>query len=107
MRSNGDVTLFHFDEASESFKVAYFPNVHISYKQVVSKSGIKQKGFYAADRGIVRIPTVEKIEVAVGDYVHLGRCNSEMPDRANDLKITQVSDNRVGSLPHFKISCGG
>lgn len=99
--------MFHFDEESKAFKAVYFEKAYISYIKAMSKSGIKQKGFYEADRCIVRIPTNKEITASVGDYIHLGRGNSEMPDRTKDLKITQISDNRIGGSPHIRVYCGG
>ena len=107
MRINGDITLFHYDEEREKFERFYFENVYVNFKQALSKSGIKQKGFYSADKAIVRIPTKGTIFASVGDYISMGRDTKDTPDRLSSLKITELSDNRQGTSPHYKIVCGG
>ena len=107
MRSNCDITLFHLRDDKESFDVVYFPKVYAYFKKKTSKSGIKQKGFYLADSIVVRIPYKKELDVALGDYICLGRSKNKSPDRADDFKITEICDNRNSTTPHYRLSCGG
>ncbi|MBO5059979.1 MAG: hypothetical protein J6C82_03605 [Clostridia bacterium] len=107
MTSNCIVTLWHFDGESNGWTRTVFPNAFADFKERISKSGIKQVGFYSADFCKIRIPTKEKIEVSSGDYVRLGKHVEAAPIRENALKVVEVSDNRYGGSPHYRISCGG
>ncbi len=107
MTTNAKVTLWHFDKNTESFRRAVFENVYVSRKEKISKNRIKQRGFYSEDNCKIRIPTQENIEAAVGDYVYIGESSSEIPDRSMALKLVEISDNRRGASPHWRLSCGG
>lgn len=105
MKANGVITLWHFDGETAVRRV--FKNVHINFVRGVTKSGIKEKGFHTNDMATIRIPTSEAISVDCGDYVRIGEHGEAIPDRRLSLKITAISDNRRGSSPHIRISCGG
>lgn len=107
MRTNCAITLFHFNEDTETFDTFYFPKVYAYSKEKISKNGIKQRGFYLSNSAIIRIPCKKEIDVSLGDYVAMGKSNKKVPDRANDLKIIEICDNRRSSAPHIRLSCGG
>ena len=86
---------------------SFFPNAHFHIRDSFAKSGIKEKGFHPSGTATVRIPTNEHIEVLPGDYIQPGEHKSDEPDYGYALKITAVCDNRCGTLPHWKLLCGG
>ena len=104
MKTNCGITLFHYNE---NFDAVYFPKVYAYFKEKISKSGIKQRGFYLSNSCIIRIPGKKEINLELGDYIAIGKSDRKIPDRANDLKITEICDNRQSSSPHIRISCGG
>lgn len=107
MTTNSCVTIWHFDEQKEVWTRQDFPKAHIYAKQKLGKNGIKQKGFYDASGCVVRIPQAVHIEVVPGDYLHIGSYNATAPQKEQDMKVIEVSDNRRGGSPHWRISCGG
>ena len=107
MKTNCGITLFHYNEDTETFEVSYFPKAYAYFKDKISKSGIKQRGFYLSSSCIVRIPVKKEIVVSLGDYVAMGKSYGKVPDRKNDLKITEICDNRHSGSPHIRLSCGG
>ncbi len=107
MRTDSYVTLWHFDEFREVWTREDFPAACATAKQRLAKNGIKQKGFYDASGCIVRIPGSRQINVKPGDYVNIGICKGAYPDKQKALKVIEVSDNRRGGSPHWRLSCGG
>lgn len=68
-----------------------------------AKNGIKQHGYYDASGITARIFTRGEISAGIGDPV---RFDDGDFDRAGDLRITEIYDNRRGVTPHYKIVCG-
>lgn len=107
MKTNCGITLFHYNEDTEAFEETYFPKAYAYFKEKLSKSGIKQRGFYLSNSCIIRIPGKKEIDISLGDYVAMGKSYRKAPDRAEDLKIIEICDNRHSGSPHIRISCGG
>lgn len=107
MTGNTVITLWHFDEDTGNVSRKVFRKVYCDFKAKISKNGIKQKGFYASDSVVIRIPTDRKIDVFPGDYVRMGEFIEDTPDRTRAMKVIEVSDNRRGGAPHWRLSCGG
>lgn len=105
MRTDSFVTLWHLDEDTGEYERSIYP-ARVYFEGRLSKSGIKQDGFYSGARGYVRIPAECKVEVSLGDYIRNGRSLDKFPDRINDLKVSKLADNRFGHNPHIKIFCG-
>lgn len=107
MTTNAKVTLWHFDKNMESFRRTVFDGAYVNKREKISKNRIKQRGFYSENNCKIRIPTQKNIEAVVGDYVYIGESSSDVPDRSKALKIVEISDNRRGGSPHWRLSCGG
>ena len=107
MWTNNSVTVWHFEEDRDKVTRVFFPRVHLYYQREIAKSGIKEKGFHREDSAVVRIPTIENIEVSCGDYLQKGEHTSAMPDFCRAFKVTGICDNRKGTSPHWRLSCGG
>ena len=76
------------------------------FEDKITKSGVKQKGYYSGSRATVRIPKHENATAYLGDYVRLGKSQDLSPDRINDLKVTKITENYRGANPHLKLFCG-
>ena len=107
MRTNCGITLFHFDENEQKFVSSYFPKAYAYFKESISKSGIKQKGFYLSNNCIVRIPLKKEIKVMLGDYVAMGKISRDNPEPGEDLKVVEICNNKNCRSPHIRLSCGG
>lgn len=107
MKAKNSITLWHFEESGSKVTRTFFPNVHLYSQKGITKSGIKEKGFHQRDTAIVRIPTMEDIKVACGDYIAIGEHTTDTPDYSCVAKVTGICDNRRGMSPHWKLSCGG
>lgn len=107
MKADCVITLWHFCDAAEGAARRVFKNVCVNFVSELTKSGIKEMGLHSKDSAVVRIPTDKCIDVACGDYIRIGECEDDMPDRGNALKVVSVSDNRRGASPHWRLSCGG
>ena len=100
MTTNGDITIFHYDEASESYTRSYFPEVFRGHTvQIASEKG----GFAHSDIARIRIPTEEEITVSVGDYVFFGKASEDAPEKEKCVRVMGFRDNRFGVLPHWRI----
>lgn len=107
MTVNCKVTIWHFDESTGCYIRTVFDKAYADFKSKISKNRIKQRGFYNEDNAKVRIPTTKEIVASVGDYLYIGKSDSPIPDRSEAMKIVEISDNRKGGSPHYRLSCGG
>lgn len=64
-------------------------------------------GFVRTNEFSIRIFTNEPITAAYGDYVATEGSNELEPDRSKCLMVTKVTDNRIGTRPHWRLVCGG
>ncbi len=100
MTTNGDITVFHYDELSETYTKTYFPEVFRGHtEQIVSEKG----GFAKSDIARVRIPTKDDVQVFENDYVFFGKAEGRVPDKEKCLRVMAVRDNRFGANPHWRI----
>ena len=107
MTVNCKVTIWHFDENAGYYIRTVFDRAYADFKTKISKNRIKQRGFYNEDNARIRIPTTKEIVVSVGDYLCIGKSDSSIPDRREAMKIVEISYNRKGGSPHYRLSCGG
>ena len=116
MTTNECVTLYHYDEESEAFTRYFFPraSVHRAVLAAVAESGLVMDSVVK-----IRIPTDAAADTAgvngaaglcdavglidVGDYVFIGKSESERPDRARCCKVLGFSQNLRGANPHIRI----
>ena len=105
MMTDTKVTLWHYDGQSGGYVKSVY-RAKAFFEDRFTKSGIKQKGYYSGSRATVRIPVAEKPFVCLGDFMRLGECEDNAPDRIRDLKVTKITENYKGSNPHLKVFCG-
>ena len=109
MTTNECVTLYHYDEESEAFTRYFFPraSVHRAVLAAVAESGLVMDSVVK-----IRIPTDAAGTaglcdaaglIDVGDYVFIGKSESERPDRARCCKVLGFSQNLRGANPHIRI----
>ena len=65
-------------------------------------------GLEKGSTGSITIPTTEKLDISVGDYIIEGIVKDEFDDRTlrnkyQMFKVVSVDDNRKGRLQHYKI----
>lgn len=102
MLTNGTVTIYHFDEQNEEYAPISYGDANIFHRK---RSADEKGGFTAASQCIIRIPTDKAIAIETGDYVYLGTTSAPL-DRDSCLLVTGYSDNRRGTLKHWRIECG-
>ncbi len=100
MTANNLVTIWH--RCGDAFeKNCYKANILL--KVSLDKNGIKEKGLHYGTMCEIRIPSQKDIGASLGDYAGIGSCSDNEPDLRRDFKVIELSDNRRGGSPHFKI----
>ncbi len=100
MTTNGDCTIYHFDDDKEIYTRQYFDEVHIYYAHEHRQN--TSSGATDVSKGIVRIPTWEKLPIFPGDKLVIGWCDSEKPPQEY-RSVLLVRDNRRGLNPHWRL----
>lgn len=106
MKTDNIVTIWHFDDSDSPVRKV-FKNVTMDSTKRIDKNGIKQKGFFDGSNAVIRIFTVQEIEVMPRDYLFIGESFEAYPMSEDCLKIVEVKDNRRGCQKHWRIVCGG
>ena len=100
MTCNGDITVYHYNEETETYKKSYFPRVFKGHtEKLISEKG----GVSSSDIARVRIPTKLDIGIEKNDYVYFGSSDAQTPDKEKCLKVMAIRDNRFGANPHWRI----
>ena len=103
------ITLYHasVDEESrtETYQKTYFPKASV-YQQVSMDTRRSKNGPWPEWETVIRIPTEEKIDIALGDRLVLG-CSSEESPPEKSMQVCGFADNRRGSrnVWHWKVVC--
>lgn len=97
------VRIYHLEDDKQSYS-------HSDHEATV----FKRRGMFAQGAGFavtnefsVRIFTADNITVSEGDYIALEGDSKSEPDRSKCSVITEVTDNRRGTRPHWRLVCGG
>ena len=100
---NETVTVLRFSKEEEKHILA-----GTSAAWVFSKGGIDggNQGDKNADVIHIRIPKENIEKVRVGDLVYVGEHSGEEYNLAECRKITRVSNNKYGTVPHWHIEVG-
>lgn len=100
---NGSVTIYHYDEESESYTLAQYPEASIYH---TTKTATQDGNFISQGFCKIRIPTVKQIDISTNDYIYLGITDKEL-DKSKCLKVAAFGDNRRGSkqMHHWRIEC--
>ena len=103
MITNNTVTFFRFSQQTENYKP-----MGTCKAWVFSKKGISgdTHGDKNTDTVHIRININSIKTVNVGDFVYVGKCNVKEPELTKCRKVTRVSENNFGSVPHWHIEAG-
>lgn len=107
MIANGSITLYSYDENSGTYTPCQYRNVSIYMKNASAGSNYGYSGrggFTDSNVCTVRIPTSAAIDISCDDYVYPGLAAGAI-DKSKCLKVVSFSDNRRGSLKHWRIDC--
>lgn len=95
------IRVFHYNREKGEYEAADFLGTATLREAIRSEDG----GANRRRGGSVRLMTTEDISVAPEDYVSLVK--DEAPDKNRDFFVTEVSDNRRGHLPHWRLTAEG
>lgn len=101
MTTNAEITVFHYDDKSDSYAVVY---AGAAYMYLTHGAEVG-KGLTKADVSRIRVPTTEEITVVNGDRVMIGIVkfgkNEEVRPAPDAMTITSWADRRYGANPHW------
>ena len=101
MLTNKVITIYHFNEQNDAYAPVWQGKAHVYLKRGISGS---KSGIEPANTTVCRIATTGTLTAENGDYILIGKGGTEF-DREKCLMITAISDNRRGSLPHWRLEC--
>lgn len=99
-----EITVFHFDKDGNVKKIN-FKDVYFKKNKKVTVSNQNEK---VNSEGIIRIPTENKLDINPNDYVIEGKIKENWNlktflKKYELFKIIEVSDDRRGTLQHYKL----
>lgn len=96
-----DIVLYHYDEEREQY-VPWRLRASIYGRVAVAAENGGNKN---ASKHFLRIPTLEAVDIATGDYIYFGTSEAESPERSACVRVCEYSDNRRGANPHWRVVC--
>ena len=98
------ITVYHTTN-DEIFTRIHFDKVYFRHNK---KTNLIDKGLEKGSTGSITIPTTEKLDISMNDYVIEGIIENEfdlsdLQAKYQVYKVVSVDDNRKGGLPHYKI----
>ena len=98
------ITVYHTED-DEIFTTINFDKVYFRHNK---KTNLIDKGLEKGSTGSITIPTTEKLDISMNDYVIEGIIENEfdlsdLQAKYQVYKVVSVDDNRKGGLPHYKI----
>ena len=98
------ITVYHTTD-DENFTRMPFNKVYFRHNK---KTNLVDKGLEKGSTGSITIPTTEKLDISMNDYVIEGIIENEfdlsdLQAKYQVYKVVSVDDNRKGGLPHYKI----
>lgn len=101
---NDDITIYHLKKGKFVARME-FEGVYFRHSQTII---LINEGQSKASTGTITIPTQEKLNISNGDLVIQGLVKDEynlekLLKKYEVYKVTSVSDNRRGSLQHYKL----
>lgn len=104
MTTNGSITVWHYDDVNECYTKKKFDSV--SMQNVQKSSSALGKGTRTETHVCkIRIPTTANVGLYLGDYVRIGLSTDNAPERGCDMVINEITDNRRGANPHWRVLC--
>ena len=103
------ITVYHTED-DENFEIIHFdgkklPKVYFRHNK---KTNLVDKGLEKGSTGSITIPTTEKINISINDYIVEGIIEDDfdlslLQEKYQVFKVVSVDDNRKGNLQHYKI----
>lgn len=98
------ITVYHTED-DENFDIQHYDKVYFRHNK---KTNLIDKGLQTGSTGSITIPTTEKINISINDYVIEGLINdkfdlSNLKGKYEVFKVVSVDDNRKGGLQYYKI----
>ena len=98
------ITVYHTTD-DENFTSLPFNKVYFRHNK---KTNLVDKGLEKGSTGSITIPTTEKLDISINDYVVEGIVEdkfdlSALQEKYQVFKVVSVDDNRKGNLQHYKI----
>lgn len=99
MTCNNKVTIWHYDEQTGTYSLSHYD----CWERGKTKITQTENGAIKANIFVIRIPTTEEIQAVEGDYIKFGVWSDERPPKERCISIAAVTNNRIGSAPHWRI----
>ena len=98
------ITVYHTED-DEIFTRMTFDKVYFRHNK---KTNLVDKGLEKGSTGSITIPTTNKLDISINDYVVEGIVEdkfdlSVLQEKYQVFKVVSVDDNRKGNLQHYKI----
>jgi len=103
MLTNDKVFFLRYSGETEKYEPIGACDAWVFHKNAISDS---VKGVENADVVHIRIRKENIASIKKGDYVFVGETEGKMPDIADCQKVTRVSNNKFGTVPHWHIEVG-
>ncbi len=97
------VRIYHLNDDKQSYTYSDHEATVFRRRSIFAQGA----GFVGASEFSVRIFTDDNITVSEGDYIALEGSIEDEPDGSVCSVITEVTDNRRGTRPHWRLVCGG
>ena len=97
MTVNKTIAVYRFDDYENDYKHIFCggASLYNAFKSAATDKGMVYDGILK-----IRIPTNERLDIRLGDYLIFGNVPFS---RENAFKIIDVSENRRGLNPHYRI----
>lgn len=99
------ITIFH--HVNEHFIPILYDRVYFNHS---TQSTMVDGGIENSSSGTIFIPTDEKLDISIDDYVVEGNFSNildfdlyEMQKENEVYQVTSIADNRKGNLKHYQI----
>ncbi len=100
---NNPVTLLRHSQTAEQYEVIGTCDAWVFCKRAISGNANGDKN---ADVYHIRVRKEDIERVKVGDFVYIGDLEGKEPNLADCRKVTRVSRNSFGTVPHWHIEAG-
>lgn len=98
MTLNKKISVYRYDEYENNYERIFCGEVSFynAFKTAAENGGLAYDNILK-----IRIPTDEALDIRLGDYIMI----DDMPfNRDAALKIADISDNRRGTNPHYRVN---
>ena len=103
MITNNTVTILRYSKSAEKYQTIGVCDAWVFLKRAISSDTNGDKN---ADVYHIRIRKEDVEKVKVGDFIYIGDLEGKEPNLADCRKVTAVSNNNFGTVPHWHIEVG-